>query len=617
MYIDASPPRAPGDRAKLVTWHQPPATEKCAQFWYHMYGLAVGTLNVYIERKTLTPELLWMRTGTQGNMWRKGHVPIVSSAAEWQLIFEAVRGASWSGDIALDDITVTDGPCPVENQCDFEVNMCWQQSITDDFNWDRGILQSGPSGDHTTGTAAGNYAYPNAAPNQNMGDNAMLFSQSFTISGPADCLQFWYHMADYRLGQLNVYLQQGPIIGTAVWSMSRTQGDVWRIARVTLNNPGQSVQVVMEVIYGDGIPGTIAIDDVTIRSGACPRQGYCTFEQDTCGWQNTATGDDLDWLWNSGGTPSLFSGPDVDHTTNSDLGHYMFVDASGGGGNRAWLVSEHFQSTASSCLSFWYHMTGLGSGTISVYKRSDGTLTKLWDRSGDQGNVWNQAQVDLSSITEFQLLIEAELGSFLFFVSTDIAVDDMDFQAGPCANQVVTTPSPTMLPATFPPGTADCNFDLATTCGWIQDTSDDFDWIVQNSTTDTYGTGPSGDHTSGSAEGYYAFVDSTGVANDAKARILSPSLPASSTGRCLRFWYHMFGYHVDFLKVYTSSGGSLQGPIWQKYGNQGNEWKYAQVHLTATGVYQVALEGSKGPGWQGDIAVDDVGISDGPCLPTK
>lgn len=49
----------------------------------------------------------------------------------------------------------------------------------------------------------------------------------------------------------------------------------------------------------------------------------------------------------------------------------------------------------------------------------------------------------------------------------------------------------------------DCDFEAADGCNYIQETSDDFDWVRNKGATDTYGTGPSYDHTYGTASGKY------------------------------------------------------------------------------------------------------------------
>ena len=50
MYIEASSPRRQGDAARLISQsYTPSAAAQCLEFWYNMYGVATGTLNVYFQ----------------------------------------------------------------------------------------------------------------------------------------------------------------------------------------------------------------------------------------------------------------------------------------------------------------------------------------------------------------------------------------------------------------------------------------------------------------------------------------------------------------------------------------------------------------------------------------
>jgi len=52
--------------------------------------------------------------------------------------------------------------------------------------------------------------------------------------------------------------------------------------------------------------------------------------------------------------------------------------------------------------------------------------------------------------------------------------------------------------------------------------------------------------------------------------------------------------------------------VWQKSGNQGDEWLLVQSHVTLQKVHQVILEATVG-GEAGDIAIDDISFISGPC----
>lgn len=96
-----------------------------------------------------------------------------------QVVFEAVRGRSVSGDIAIDDITYATPQCsvvpslavpptpppttppPIINNCTFEGGFCsWTNLKGDQFDWTRSrggtsSWSTGPTVDHTLGTSRG------------------------------------------------------------------------------------------------------------------------------------------------------------------------------------------------------------------------------------------------------------------------------------------------------------------------------------------------------------------------------------------------------------------------------------------------------------------------------
>ena len=62
--------------------------------------------------------------------------------------------------------------------------------------------------------------------------------------------------------------------------------------------------------------------------------------------------------------------------------------------------------------------------------------------------------------------------------------------------------------------------------------------------------------------------------------------PTGSSGRCLKFWYHMYGATIGTLNVWMSSNGSL-GMIWSLAGNRRNQWNFGQAPVSSGNVYQV------------------------------
>lgn len=77
----------------------------------------------------------------------------------FQLIFEALRDG-YLGHVALDDLSVKPGTCRAQEHCSFEASACGF-TASGEHSWARqsnatGTAVTGPSTDHTTGTARGN-----------------------------------------------------------------------------------------------------------------------------------------------------------------------------------------------------------------------------------------------------------------------------------------------------------------------------------------------------------------------------------------------------------------------------------------------------------------------------
>ena len=89
--------------------------------------------------------------------------------------------------------------------------------------------------------------------------------------------------------------------------------------------------------------------------------------------------------------------------------------------------------------------------------------------------------------------------------------------------------------------------------------------------------------------GHYLFIETSSPAQPgSKARLLSRKFPATKTGRCFTFWYHMYGSSTGELNVYIkhTSHSSLE-KIWSKSGNKGEQWLLGNVTVTSPDEYQV------------------------------
>ncbi|CAB1334883.1 unnamed protein product, partial [Coregonus sp. 'balchen'] len=73
-------------------------------------------------------------------------------------------------------------------------------------------------------------------------------------------------------------------------------------------------------------------------------------------------------------------------------------------------------------------------------------------------------------------------------------------------------------------------------------------------------------------------------------------------------------FNVAPKSPYGTKGQSgSDSSLWTLVGNQGDRWKQAKVNIHPIASFQLLLEGIRGPGIEGDIAIDDVTIEEGEC----
>ena len=165
----------------------------------------------------------------------------------------------------------------------------------------------------------------------------------------------------------------------------------------------------------------------------CPTTTDC--EVTTCGlgngWYNAEnlTQDDVDWRVDEGGTPSVGTGPSIDHAPGTAQGNYVYLETSGGCDQKTALLFSpcvDLTGLVQPEFSFWYHMLGGDMGELHVDLISNGSLV-LDVRpviSGNQGASWLQASVNLAPYigTTVSMRIRGITGTGF---ESDMALDDM------------------------------------------------------------------------------------------------------------------------------------------------------------------------------------------------
>ena len=186
----------------------------------------------------------------------------------------------------------------------------YQYGSAGQFNWTRTLASSltqgaHPSFDHSTQTDEGYFMLAEGK-NRNASQRAFLLTpvQARTTGS---CLHFWYfHHGPPNQMKLSVYLSTA---GPVLWSHAGSIDRRWLYAQVSLKNPNEPWRAVFESeVLSNNNDGSIAIDDVSITRGLCPKPGDCNFESGICGWTNDDN--DVEMIWLIGqGVHSFGTGP--------------------------------------------------------------------------------------------------------------------------------------------------------------------------------------------------------------------------------------------------------------------------------------------------------------------
>lgn len=332
--------------------------------------------------------------------------------------------------MALDDISVMPGACAAQKECSFEADSCgFEVGKQDAWLRQSGAEGQGPPTDHTLGTPAGHYMTINAR------HKSTLKSQAFLPLRGTHCVTFWYQLGGSDPGSLCAFVKEG-VTQREMLCIGPAQGETWRYGSFEVEV--QREWQVMFVAEGAGTSPSsfVALDDLHVKEGDCPGPGSCTFETGTCGWSQPH-GDWYSWDWKESRTPTQSPSPKVDHTLGTNAGHYTYVDIAvlTVGRTVARLVSEPLPATTGSCLHFYYNMNFFGHSSQAELRIKLSSLEgerRMWSAVGDQGRGWRHHSLFVTSLTEFQIVLEASGG--VWANSETIAVDDILYMAGTSCN---------------------------------------------------------------------------------------------------------------------------------------------------------------------------------------
>ncbi|TYA52278.1 immunoglobulin-like domain-containing protein [Formosa maritima] len=127
---------------------------------------------------------------------------------------------------------------------------------------------------------------------------------------------------------------------------------------------------------------------------------YSESYENTLGAWTQGSGDDFNWALRTGGTPSSNTGP-----SSANAGsYYIYMESSSPNYStkRAILNSPCFDLSGATqaTFEFKYHMYGASSmGSLALELSNDNGMswTSVWSRSGNQGNSWQTASINLNA----------------------------------------------------------------------------------------------------------------------------------------------------------------------------------------------------------------------------
>jgi len=153
-----------------------------------------------------------------------------------------------------------------------------------------------------------------------------------------------------------------------------------------------------------GVSNTVNVTTLPASTSGCTAQVSSypyneSFENTLGQWTQDST-EDFDWTVKSGSTASSSTGP----ASANDGSYYIYMESSSPNYStkRAILNSPCFDLSGETqaTISFKYHMYGASTmGSLALEASTDNGVSwsTIWSKSGDQGNSWLDASVDLAS----------------------------------------------------------------------------------------------------------------------------------------------------------------------------------------------------------------------------
>ncbi|MFP4844648.1 immunoglobulin-like domain-containing protein [Winogradskyella sp. PE311] len=267
-------------------------SEATFSFKYHQFGATnMGSIDLEIsDDDGATWTSIWNSTGNLGNSWLTANVNLDAYVGgSVQLRFNRLTGNTWQADIAIDDISLTEGE-PTVVGCSggistfpyaegFENTLgAWTQSSADDLNWTVDANGTPSNGTGPSSAIQGNFYIFVEASGNNTGypnKRAIINSPCFDLSSVSTAnFSFNYHQfGSNNMGTLNLEASNdNGSTWTSIWNSSGNLGNSWQSQTVNLSAyTGGSVQLRFNRLTGGTWQADIAIDNINLTTGTTSR----------------------------------------------------------------------------------------------------------------------------------------------------------------------------------------------------------------------------------------------------------------------------------------------------------------------------------------------------------
>lgn len=461
--------------------------------------------------------------------------------------------------------------------------MDWSNTtVGDDLDWEVNSggttsTGTGPTGDASPG-GSGQYIYMETSSPATWLDETRLLSQClFLPAGTSPELTYAYHMYGDAIAGLRVDVIQGGVstnLQNWVGQQQVSNADPWKRDTLDLS---PFIGTAFQIRFTGAITNTTT--------------GVSAFEADIA----------LDEIGLSNPLPddvgaSALLNPMEDG--GCDLGSSLTVE----------MEISNFGLSPQTGFDVGYIVNG-PTGTFS----STENIGALVINAGATANYTFATPVDMSADGFYEVKVFTALGSDAIIFNdtlTTVLENIIEISTFPWVEDF----------ETFGTCGVGCASDCSgvTTSNWVQDLTDDGDWLTDAGGTGSLDTGPEIDAVPGTSVGQYLYTEASGCNNE-EYRIISPCIDIDGMAiPGVRFSYHMTGDDMGTMRLdLTENDGASWITLWSRSGQDqldpSSPWEQVSVSLAGYGpVIKLRFVGITGDGFESDMAIDAVTVLDIP-----